>query len=219
MPAGTITALEAQQRSKERVNVYLDGEYAFSLEAVAAAGLRVGQSLSDDEARALQEADSVAQAVNSAARFLAYRPRSAAEVRRNLAEKGFAAPVIEAAAARLAALGYLDDRAFAAFWIENREQFKPLGPRALRFELRRHGVPDAVIDEALLSLDAVASAYRAADSQRRKLRAAGRAERRAKLAAFLRRRGFDHDTISEVLGRLEEDDTDAEDLDDFINTD
>jgi hypothetical protein len=49
----------------------------------------VGQHLSDDEARALQEADSVAQAVNSAARFLAYRPRSAAEVRRNLAEKGF----------------------------------------------------------------------------------------------------------------------------------
>ncbi len=218
MPAGTITALEAQQRSKERVNVYLNGEYAFSLEAVAAAGLRVGQHLSDDEARALQEADSVAQAVNSAARFLAYRPRSAAEVRRNLAEKGFPAPVIEAAAARLSALGYLDDRAFAAFWIENRAQFKPLGPRALRFELRQRGVPDAVIDDALQDMDAVASACRAADSQRRKLRAASRAERRARLAAFLQRRGFDHDTISEVLSRIE-DETDAEGLDDFTNTD
>jgi regulatory protein len=37
MPSGTITALEVQKRNKERVNVYLDGEYAFSLEAIKAA--------------------------------------------------------------------------------------------------------------------------------------------------------------------------------------
>lgn len=212
MPAGIVTALKAQQRSKGRVNVYLDGAYAFSLDATAAAALRVGQVLTEDDVRVLREADSVAQAVGSAARFLAHRPRSVAEVQRNLAEKGFAAPVIAAAVGHLMALGYLDDRAFAVFWIENRTQFKPLGPRALRFELRRHGVPDAVIDDALRDVDAVASAYRAAIGQRRKLRAASRAEQRAKLAAFLQRRGFDHDTISEVLGRLENE-TRAENLD------
>jgi regulatory protein len=218
MPAGTITALESQKRNKERVNVYLDGDYAFSLEAIAAAGLRLGQALSEAEARALQETDSVAQAVNSAARFLAHRPRSTAEVRRNLTEKDFPEAVIEAALARLTDLGYLDDRAFAAYWIDNRVQFKPLGPRALRHELRRHGVPEAIIEDALQTVDAAASAYSAAASQRRRLRGSNRAAFRARVGAFLQRRGFTYDIISEVLGRLT-DEIEAEDPEYFTETD
>lgn len=218
MPAGTITALKAQQRSKERVNVFLDGEYAFSLEAVAAAALRVGQALSEAEARALQETDSVAQAVNKAASFLAYRPRSTAEVRRSLAGKGFTDAVIDAALARLTDMGYLDDRAFAAYWVDNRAQFKPLGARALRYELRRHGVPAAIIEDALQAVDAADSAYNAAASQRRRLRGSDRAAFRAKVGAFLQRRGFAYDTISEVLGRLMAE-IDAEDPAYFTDTD
>ena len=52
--AGTITALKFQQRNKERVNVYLDGEFAFGLAATEAAHLRKGQSLSDGEIASLQ---------------------------------------------------------------------------------------------------------------------------------------------------------------------
>jgi regulatory protein len=218
MPAGTVTALKVQQRSKERVNVFLDGAYAFSLEAVAAAGLRVGQALSEAEVRALQETDSVAQAVNKAASFLAYRPRSTAEVRRNLARKDYPEAVIDAAVARLTALGYLDDEAFAAYWIDNRTQFKPLGERALRYELRQHGVPAAIIEDAVQRVDAAASAYSAAASQRRKLRGSDRPTFRAKASAFLQRRGFNHDTISEVLGRLITE-IEAEDPDYFAETD
>lgn len=218
MPAGTITALESQKRDKERVNVYLDGEYAFSLEAVAAAALHKGQTLTEAEVRALQDSDAVTRAVNSAARFLAYRPRSIAEVRRNLTGKKLPDTVIEAAVARLTDLGYLDDRAFAAYWIDNRTRFKPLGPRALRYELRRHGVPEPIIDEALHTVDAADSAYRAADSQRRRLRAISREVFRGKVSAFLQRRGFTHDIISEVLDRLT-DDIEAEDPDYFLEPD
>jgi regulatory protein len=52
--AGTITALRFQKRNKDRVNVYLDGQFAFGLAAIEAVRLRVGQTLSDDDVARLQ---------------------------------------------------------------------------------------------------------------------------------------------------------------------
>ncbi|MCA9974790.1 MAG: hypothetical protein KC413_03535 [Anaerolineales bacterium] len=51
---GKITGLTTQQRDQNRVNVYLDGEYAFSLAVEVAIHLQVGQVLSPDEMAALQ---------------------------------------------------------------------------------------------------------------------------------------------------------------------
>jgi regulatory protein len=60
--SGTITALKAQERSKDRVSVYLDGEFAFGLALIHALWLKIGQQLSDDEIVELQEADTVEKA-------------------------------------------------------------------------------------------------------------------------------------------------------------
>ena len=57
--AGTITALEIQKHNQERVNVYLDGEFAFGLTVLEAARLKKGQALSDNEISALRAKDSV----------------------------------------------------------------------------------------------------------------------------------------------------------------
>jgi regulatory protein len=197
--AGVITALEIQKRNKERVNVYLDDEYAFSLDIMSAATLRKGQTLSQAEIEALQTQDEVSRAVDRAVRFLSYRPRSVAEIRRNLAEKQTPEAVIDQAVERLQKLGYIDDRAFAAFWVENRNTFKPISPRALRYELRQKGVADADIAAALAGLDSHDAAYRAAQGQIRRHRSKSREEFRQKISAFLMRRGFGYDTIREVV--------------------
>jgi len=63
---GVITALEAQKRNKERVNIYIDGQYAFSLTLMEAARLKKGQSLTEAEVAALQGEDTVLRAVDSA---------------------------------------------------------------------------------------------------------------------------------------------------------
>ena len=44
-----ITALKAQKRNPNRINVYLDGIFAFGLARVVAAWLQVGQTLSDEK--------------------------------------------------------------------------------------------------------------------------------------------------------------------------
>jgi regulatory protein len=204
MQKGIVTALEIQKRNKERVNVFIDGEYAFSLNLMDAARLRKGQVLSEAETNALRGQDAVIQAVDSAAHFLGFRPRSTSEVRRNLTDKEHAPEVIDAAIDRLTNLGYLDDLAFAHYWVQNRSEFKPLSHRALRQELRQKGVANAVIDDVLSDVDESELAYKAALSQTRKLRHLSPKEFHTKMAGFLQRRGFSYSIVRDVIARLQD---------------
>ncbi|MDX1992092.1 MAG: RecX family transcriptional regulator [bacterium] len=199
---GVITSLEVQKRNKERVNVHLDGEYAFSLSLIEAAKLKKGQVLSDADIASLKGDDDVVRAVERALRFLGYRPRSIAEVRRNLQEHDTPESVIETALERLIAMGYLDDEAFVRFWVENRTAFKPLGPKALRYELRQKGIADSIIQAALETLDAEDSAYRAAHPRAVRLRGLTRREFQHKLSAFLQRRGFSYEDSRDAIEQL-----------------
>ncbi len=194
-----ITALEVQKRNQERVSVYLDGEFAFGLPAIEAAHLHRGQALSETEIAALRALDDMTRAVDHAARLLARRPYSRAEIRRSLTAKGFVPETVDGALARLESLGYVDDLAFAQFWVENRERFRPRSPQTLRHELRQKGLAADVIETALSTLDARESAMRAAQELLRRLRGRTRSEVENRLGAFLARRGFSYDTAREAI--------------------
>jgi regulatory protein len=201
--AGTITALTVQKKNRDRVNVYLDGRFAFGLAAIEAARLRRGQTLSDDEIAALQNRDEVQKAHESALRYLDYRPRSTDEIRRHLMKSKDVAPeVMDEVVERLTSVGLLDDRAFVRYWLENRSDFSPRGERALRLELRQKGVPGDIIAEVLSeSHNEDEAAYRAAMAQARKVRTTDPVEFRRKMEAHLARRGFSYDTAREAVAR------------------
>ena len=135
-------------------------------------------------------------------RLLAHRPRSEAEVRRYLRRKDTPPDVVTEVIERLGREGYLDDVAFARFWVENRECFNPRGPRALRQELRQKGLAEPLIEEALAGLDSEASAYRAAHRRLRRWRGLEYADFRRVVGGYLARRGFDYDVIRDVVERL-----------------
>lgn len=200
--AGTITALVVQKRNKQRVNVYLDGDFSFGLPLTEAARLRKGQYLSDEEIEALKARDDAESAYERALKFLSYRPRSSDEVRRNLREHGAPTWAIDEALERLERAGLVNDGEFARFWIENRQQFKPRSPQALRYELRSKGVADRVIDEALAGLDAEALAYDAARGYLRRLRSADSDGFRRKLGNFLTRQGFAYPLVRDIVESL-----------------
>ncbi len=203
--AGIITGLKFQQHTADRVNVYLDEQYAFALPDVEAARLRVGQFLDDAAIARLQLVDRRQKAYDRAVRFLSFRPRSTAEVRRYLVEGEHETEIVEAVIARLNEAGYLNDTEFARFWVENRQQFRPKGTAALRQELRLRGVETETIELALDALDPTDAAYRAAQPRaQRLLRQTGGdpALLRRKLSEFLLRRGFDYATSREVVARL-----------------
>ncbi|MGD8998738.1 MAG: RecX family transcriptional regulator [Anaerolineae bacterium] len=213
--AGKITALAYQKRNKNRVNVYLDGEFAFGLTALEAARLHVGQTLSDDEIVRLRMRDSVEWAFGRALDYLSYRPRSESEVRRNLGDKDVEDGVVDVVVGRLKRAGLLDDREFARYWVDNRARFNPRGLRGLRYEMRQKGVPRDIIEEALATFDVAAAARKVAEAGARRLSQEDPSAFRRKLQAYMARRGFSYEVIrplveERVEERRREDDFESE---------
>ncbi len=198
-----ITALRLQSRAGDRVSLYLDDEFAFDLPRICAVGLQTGQALSEDEVQALDDKRKRNAAYDRAVNYLSFRPRSAEEVRRHLAKAGFPQAIAEDVLQRLRQQGTVDDGSFARFWIENRERFKPIAPRALRHELSQKGVGADIIEPLLDAIDVEASAERAAKKRVWRYKGKSRNEFRRKLGDWLYRRGFDSDTIYSVIDRLQ----------------
>ncbi len=199
----TITAIKAQKRNPNRLAIYLDGEFAFGLARIVAAWLTVGQVLSEAAITELQRKDKDEAAYQYGLTVLNYRPRSVAELRQKLAEKGYTEAVAGLVIERMQQNGLLNDLLFARTWAENRSAFHPRSRRALTIELRRKGISDNEIEQALGEpVNEEELAYQAARRRASRLADLERADFRNKLGAFLGRRGFSYDTIAPVIDRL-----------------
>jgi len=197
-----ITAIKVQKRNSNRVNIYLDGEYAFGLARSVAAWLSIDQNLDEKKIDELQVADTRERAYRQALLFLSYRARSEKEIRQNLQKHEIQEAVIEETIEQLRRAGFANDEQFARTWVENRSTFRPKGRRALRMELRQKGLDDSIIDSALAHVDDDTLAYAAGKKKVRKLKGQERLDFRKKLGAFLARRGFSYATIEPIIQRL-----------------
>jgi regulatory protein len=197
----TITRLQVQKHNKERVNVFLDDEYAFAVTLDMAVVLRKGQELDAADVARLRDADTLAQAYARAVRYLGSRPRSQVEIERYLRGKEYDDGVIAATVARLLEQGYLDDASFAQYWRENRDRFRPRSAAALRSELRQKGVDRQTTDIALAGLDEEATAWAAVESKLSRWQELPVDAFNQKVTGFLARRGFGYATIRAVCRR------------------
>ena len=100
---------------------------------------------------------------------------------------------------RLEEKGYVDDRRFASFWVEHRNQTKGSSLRKLTSELRAKGVSSLIIDEVLQSSE------RTDQDELAKVIAkkASRYPDRQKLTQYLLRQGFRYDDVKEAVTRLD----------------
>lgn len=198
-----ITAIKAQRKNRQRVSIFLDGEFAFGLTRIVAGWLQVGQILGEEKVAALKAEDELEMAYLRALNFLSYRPRSKTEIRRNLRKYKIPEPLIEPVVERLEEKRFVNDNEFAQIWVENRNTFRPRGRRALRAELRQKGITDEIIQSTLDELvDEEALAHQAGIKKARKLAKYEWQDFRKKLSGFLARRGFSYAVISPLLSQL-----------------
>ena len=199
-----VTALRIGRSRKKRVNVFLDGRFAFSLEAEVAVkeGLKVGQELSAEQVEALSRSDNLQRCLNAATNYLSYRPRSESEVRERLQRRGFDDDCIKIAISKLKEQGLVDDVAFAQFWKDNRETFSQRSQWLTKLELRRKGVVDDIIDQVVEAIDDDDTAYRTALDKARRLPLADYQDFRRRLGEYLRRRGFGYEVIKHTVKRV-----------------
>lgn len=224
MPPGTITSLAIQAGDQERVNVFIDGDFAIgiSIYVMQDERLHKGQVLSQADWDRLERAERGSQAWNAALRLLGVRPRTEHEIRDRLRRKEFLPEHIDKTVTRLRDLNLLDDSQFARLWVANRQNLSPRGSHALRQELRAKGVDRQVADEVIAETTDLDSEREACVEVARKaahkyLNAPDRATFNRKFGSYLQRRGFRFDTMKPILAELwaerESDGTDEQDWD------
>lgn len=205
-----ITAITAQQRDKNRVNVSVDGKYRFSLDILQLGGLgiRVGKEYTDKEMATLEEESQFGKLYTRTLEYSLIRPRSQREVRDYLyrktrdtrtktgeIKKGVSPALTDRVFDRLVQKKYIDDEKFARFWIENRNLRKGTSMRRLSAELSAKGVDRQIIDGLIQDSerDDLTELRKIVEKKR------NRYDDTQKFMAYLARQGFSYDDIKLVL--------------------
>lgn len=202
---GTITAITAQTRDSQRVNLMIDGEFALgiSLDTLAHEGLFVGQRLDTPQITRLMAADAYDQAKRAAVRLLEIRPRSERELRERLRQRGFDVMSIDAVCQRLNETGLINDQAFANYLVEQRQRNAQRGGQAIRNDLRKHGITNETIHHLADAHQLDANDHDGALILARKLaprmRNLDRTTFMRRLGGTLQRRGFGSDATRHAL--------------------
>jgi len=196
-----ITAISIQKKNPNRVNIYLDGEFAFGVARITAAWLKNGDELSDEKIARLLAEDTREWAYQQALLYLSYRVRSEKEIRQNLQKHEIAEDVIEETLERLRKAGLANDNEFAQTWVENRSTFRPRSRRVLAMELHQKGLDDETVHSAVSGVNEDALAYEAAQKRLGRLKGLEWNDFRKKLSEFLARRGFPYSVIAPIVTR------------------
>ncbi len=191
-------------RSRKRVNVFLDGSLSFTVdgEVIIDAGVYVGQELSRLQIKELREADQFQRCFNNALRYLTYRPRSEVEIKVHLLRRACSQNVIHKVILKLKEQRLIDDLAFAQYWKDNRLSFSPRSRRLIKQELRQKGITVETIDEVLDDVNDEFSAYKAGQRKVRTMTTSDYAEFHRRLSNYLRWQGFGYEVIESVIVRL-----------------
>lgn len=205
---GIITALEPQKRKKNRLNIFVDGEFAVGLsrDIVFKESLEVGEEISPQKLEQLIKENELDKILVKVYRFLSYRPRSEKEIRDYLAKKKTSPLLTSLVIRTLEEQKYLDDREFTQWWVDQRIKFRPVGERVLKAELSQKGISKEIVEEVVSCQLSVTSsrdlALKAAKKKLHRCKGLDQTEFRRKMGAFLARRGFDWETIREVTEKI-----------------
>lgn len=199
-----ITKIKAQ-KNKKRVNIYLDGKFAFGLDAdnFLKAGLKVGQKLTEKQVDDLIFKNEFQKLLDKALRLISRRPRSEKEIRDYLKRRKSPSKLIEAVVKKLKQLNQINDSAFASWWVEQRSTFRPRGKFGLTMELRQKGIEEKIIKKVIQKkVNELSLATKAAQKKFKTYKNLPREERYQKMSAFLARRGFSWETIKKVVAKF-----------------
>jgi len=132
-------------------------------------------------------------------RFLSFRPRSEKEIADYLKKRKTLPSQVEKIFKILKEQKLIDDLAFASWWTQQRETFKPKGKIALAAELRQKGVGKEIIEKALAQINEFDLARKALVKKLRIYCELPVEEFSKKISTFLSYRGFSWQTIKKIL--------------------
>ncbi len=221
-----ITDISVQARNPNRVNISIDGKYRLSLHIhqITELDIKNGAEVTSEQIAKWEEESLFGKLYSRATEYCLMRPHSAQEIRDYLWRKtltrrvsvktkneerrtkiiekvGVGKEIADKVYDRLVQRGYVDDKQFARYWLENRNLTKGASRRKLIMELRGKGVEQDII-EKLLPYSA-----RTDEDEIQKI-ISKRAKRYAdddKLIQYLIRQGFQYDDVRSAVNQYRSD--------------
>jgi len=140
--------------------------------------------------------------LDAAYRYLSYRPRSEAEARQRLHQRGFDTEIVEKTLTKLKEQNLIDDLAFAQFWKENRLSFKARSKRLVEKELKDKKVAAEIIERVTEDIDDMDNAYKLGCRRMHLLAHLDYPDFYRRLSNYLRYRGFTYEVIKRTVTSL-----------------
>ena len=215
-----ITKLSSQIKNPDRINVFLNNKYEFSLDItqIIELGVKVGNSYNEEEVSSLRREGEFSKYYMKAMVYSLTRPRSVREINDYLYRQtrpktylvkgerreriGMAPELTQRITNKLIEKKYINDEKFAHYWVENRNIKKGVSERVLRQELFKKGISLEIIESA------INGSSRNDDEELKKviLKRHHRYSDHEKFIRYLISKGYRCDQVKEVLSELSDDD-------------
>ncbi|MGE6258227.1 recombination regulator RecX [Heyndrickxia sporothermodurans] len=203
-----ITKISVQKNNAERYNIFLDGQYAFSVdeEVLARFQLMKGKELTDLEIAEIDYEDDIRKSVNLAIQFLSYRMRSEKEVKDYLKQKDINELVIHEVIHKLFDLKYLNDQEFAIAYVRTQMNTTKKGTKTIQLELQDKGIDENLIGIALQEFSEeqqISHAISLIDKLIKQNKKLSEKSLKQKIEQTLLRKGYSFDMIQTALSEVD----------------
>lgn len=191
-----ITKVAPAAKTPGRYNIFVDGQYSFSLDELqlVQAGLHSGLDIDDEQLAKFRNESEFGKNYIRAIDLISRRLRSEKEIRDYARRKSWTADNTERVIERLKARGYLNDKVFAESFVRARQNAGKYSRRRIELDLRRKGIADSIVKEVLHDEVSDTDALRKLIAKRVK-----RYDDPTKLKAYLLRAGFNYDDINREI--------------------
>lgn len=204
-----ITKIEFQKKNDNRVNIFLDGEFAFGLNAdlVYEYKLERGKEIENDFIEDVLKAEEKKKAENYSLILLSSRVRTEKEIIQKMKLKGYEEDTIQGVIKKLTELGYINDEVFAEMYTEDKQKLGKLGGNRIKQELMQKGVSREIAQKVVEERTDKDEEYETAleIGTRKYEQTYHKDEKRKayqKLSAFLVRKGYSFDIVSRVVKEI-----------------
>ncbi|HCW52970.1 MAG TPA: recombination regulator RecX [Clostridium sp.] len=199
-----ITKIEVQKRNKDRVNIYLDNEYAFSIsmELVYKEGLKSKMEIDVDRLRDIADKEGYLKCKNTALRIVERSFKTEKEMRDKLKEKEYKDDQIEKTIEFLKEYKFINDEAYVNAYVN--DKLSSRGRQKIKYDLIRKGIERNLIEEKLSDIDSDDEKNTALNLAKKKYNSIKKSESdlykiNGKLYRFLMSKGYNYELIKDVV--------------------
>jgi regulatory protein len=146
-----VTEIKVQKNSKDRVNLYLDGEYSLSLSAelIVKFGIKVGQSLDIENLKEIINEDNIKLAFNKALLYITRCSKSKKEVKDYLIKRDFDEECVQAVMNKLEGYNFINDNTYAGSFVNSNKSRKAISRKELEYKMKQKGIDSEKIEKAI----------------------------------------------------------------------